>query len=86
MGGVRQSAYIVGAGVHVKRRRLSAGEVRFRISRIDQERIEWLIKNHPDQHATVSALLRALIAREHAALTHLAAGMLGAKSRRIAKE
>ena len=48
----------------MKRKRLSAGEIRFRISKIDLERIDWLIKNHPDEHDTVSALLRSLISKE----------------------
>lgn len=46
-------------------KRMTAGEVRFRISKNDLERLEWLITNHPDEHQTVSALLRALITNEY---------------------
>lgn len=49
----------------MKRKRLSAGEIRFRISKLDLERIEWLVENHPDEHNTVSALLRSLVSDEY---------------------
>lgn len=55
----------------MKRRKLSAGEVRFRIGKQDLERIEWLLKYHPQEYTTISALIRALIAREHEALTNV---------------
>lgn len=44
-------------------KRMDRGEVRFRISREDQERLEWLMI-HSD-HRTTSELLRALIATEY---------------------
>lgn len=49
----------------MKRKRMSAGEIRFRISKNDYDRIEWLMKNHPDDLPTVSALLRSLITYEY---------------------
>lgn len=47
--------------------RKNAGEVRVRLSKLDLERLEWLIEHHPDDHTTTaSALVRALIAQEYA--------------------
>ena len=48
---------------------LSAGEVRFRTDKKDRERIAWLLENHPDEHRTISALLRSLIYKEYLAYT-----------------
>lgn len=48
----------------VKRKRLT-GEIRFRISKRDQERVEWLLNNIPEENTTVSALLRRLIYQEY---------------------
>ena len=48
----------------MKRKRYSAGEVRFRISKADHDRIEWLLEHHPDG-AALSNLLRILILREY---------------------
>lgn len=45
--------------------RYTAGEIRFRTAKTDQQRIDWLLENHPDQVSTVSALLRILILREY---------------------
>jgi hypothetical protein len=47
------------------RTRYAAGEIRFRTSKNDQTRIDWLLENHPDQSTTVSSLLRILILREY---------------------
>lgn len=46
-------------------KRYTAGEIRFRTSPKDQERLDWLLENHPDQMPTISALLRVLILREY---------------------
>ena len=46
-------------------------EIRFRISQIDRKRLDWLLKYHPMGYETISALLRALIAREHEALSNV---------------
>jgi Arc/MetJ-type ribon-helix-helix transcriptional regulator len=46
------------------KRRLSAGEIRFRVSKKDLERIQLLIDN--GEHGSVSALLRTLIYKEAA--------------------
>ena len=48
-----------------RRKRYNAGEIRFRTAKPDQERIDWLLDNHPDQMTTVSSLLRILILREY---------------------
>lgn len=42
-----------------KRSKLSAGEIRFRVSKVDLERIEWLLAH--SNHYSVSDLLRTLI-------------------------
>lgn len=55
----------------MKGSRKSVGEVRFRIGAADQKRLEWLLKYHPMEYQTISALLRALIAREHEALSNV---------------
>lgn len=48
------------------RKRYTAGEIRFRTSPKDQQRIDWLLENHPDQATkTISNLLRHLILREY---------------------
>lgn len=47
------------------RKRYTAGEIRFRTSPTDQQRIDWLLENHPDQSPTISDLLRRLILREY---------------------
>ena len=47
------------------RKRYFAGEIRFRTSKNDQTRIDWLLEHHPDQSTTVSSLLRILILREY---------------------
>lgn len=44
---------------------MDAGEIRFRVSKNDLERLEWLIDNHPDEHNTTSALVRSLISNEY---------------------
>lgn len=50
-----------------KRKRFSAGEVRFRVSKEDLERINWLLEHasiaHPNY--TLSAIVRTLILREY---------------------
>jgi hypothetical protein len=50
----------------VKRRRLT-GEIRFRISKEDLARLQWLLENAPIAHPSpnVSAVLRTLILREY---------------------
>lgn len=48
-----------------RRKRYSAGEIRFRTAKPDQDRIDWLLDNHPDQAPTISALIRILILREY---------------------
>ena len=48
-----------------RRKRYTAGEIRFRTSKADQERIDWLLENHPDLTDTISALIRMLILREY---------------------
>lgn len=50
---------------NVKKSRYTAGEIRFRTAKQDQERIDWLLANHPDQTTTISALIRILILREY---------------------
>lgn len=46
----------------MKRKRLSAGEIRFRVSKNDLERIEWLLTEHQAQ--SVSSMLRNMIYEE----------------------
>ena len=48
-----------------RKRRYSAGEVRFRASKADLTRIEWLLEHHPDESSNTSQLLRILILREY---------------------
>lgn len=48
-----------------RKKRYNAGEIRFRTAKPDQQRIDWLLDNHPDHMPTVSALLRILILREY---------------------
>ena len=48
-----------------RRKRYTAGEIRFRTAPQDQQRIDWLLENHPDATDNVSALLRILILREY---------------------
>lgn len=55
----------------MKRKRLSAGEVRFRTAKVDLDRLAWLLKYHPNEYRTASDLLRALIAREYEALSNV---------------
>lgn len=50
----------------MKRKRFSAGEIRFRASKNDLDRIDYLLKDQDD--ASVSALMRRLIAAEVARL------------------
>lgn len=50
----------------MKRKRFSAGEIRFRASKNDLDRIDYLLKDLDD--ASVSALMRRLIAAEVARL------------------
>lgn len=53
------------ADVKAKRKRYSQGEVRFRVSKTDLERIAWLLNHAPEQINTTSALIRTLIFREY---------------------
>lgn len=48
-----------------RRKRFAAGEIRFRTAKIDQERIDWLLANHPTLPSTVSELMRGLLLREY---------------------
>lgn len=48
-----------------RRKRYTAGEIRFRTAKPDQDRIDWLLDNHPDQASTISQLIRILILREY---------------------
>jgi hypothetical protein len=43
----------------MRRKRLAAGEIRFRVSKDDLKRIDWLLQ-HTD-HQTVSSMIRTLI-------------------------
>ena len=43
----------------MKRQRLSAGEIRFRVSRDDKKRIDWLLEN--TEHQSISTMIRSLI-------------------------
>ena len=45
----------------MRRKRLAAGEIRFRVSRDDLKRLDWLTAN--TDHASVSNMLRVLIKR-----------------------
>lgn len=49
----------------MKRKRFAAGEIRFRVSKPDIDRLAWLVDNHPDQTHTISSLIRTLILREY---------------------
>lgn len=53
----------------MKRKRYSAGEVRFRIGKQDLERLEWLLDREDTDN--ISALLRSLIRHEHDRLQQL---------------
>ena len=55
----------------MKRKPLTAGEIRFRTSKVDRDRLDWLLRYHPNEYRTISELLRALIAREQEALTNV---------------
>lgn len=48
-----------------RRKRFTAGEIRFRTAKADQDRIDWLLDNHPLQPPTISELIRNLILREY---------------------
>lgn len=51
-----------------KRRKLSAGEIRFRVSKRDLVQVKWIMKQHEGSnqvgYQSISALLRSLISQE----------------------
>ena len=51
----------------MSRKRFTAGEIRFRTAPTDQQRLDWLLDNHPDPsiNQNLSALIRLLILREY---------------------